>query len=504
MRFQPALVLLVVSPALLAATRSPSVGGAGRVPQEAEVCRQGIAAQPRAILERARDVMGVRAAGERVLRFHAAQYSVALEQSDRWYPPYLALMANQDYWIDPRTGAERIAADGTWPGTGGARQESLIVQDTTWLVRDTLYFRSSQQARTVRSLDPWAVVLAWLRDPSIRHAGECRYRDYWRTVLARGPEGDPERLFLDPKSGYPVKLDFEEPHFLWGQRQVEYVYSTWITTADGGGSYPGAAFRLEDGFTKTSQTVSGGSLVLAERSGAPSLDPAEALRRRPAPPSTVSFLDEPPDTVRVSANTLLLRTRAYTETITLQGDTVYLLDATSGETRARGDSALIEAAFPGHHPVTVVVTDVAWPHIAGLRFWVARGARVITHTASGPFLQQVTAHRWTRSPDALEASTAPRGEAMRLTTVSDSLVLANGAVRLYPIDGAASEGALIAWIPADRYLWASDFVQTVSEPSQYASEVRDAVLRVGIVPTRFAAEHMELTEWAALMRSNPR
>jgi hypothetical protein len=200
------------------------------------------------------------------------------------------------------------------------------------------------------------------------------------------------------------------------------------------------------------------------------------------------------DTVRVASNAFLLVNRAYTEAVVLARDTVWLLDATQGEGRARADSAWIARLFPGRHPVAVVVTDLAWPHISGVRFWVARGATIVTHAMSRDFLQRVVDRQWTLAPDALEQA---RGRAtLRVRLVQDSLSLAGGAVRLHAIDGVASEGALMAWLPDARFLWAGDYVQTTTEPSWYATEVWQAVVRAGIAPERVAAQHLGLTAWA--------
>jgi hypothetical protein len=70
-----------------------------------------------------------------------------------------------------------------------------------------------------------------------------------------------------------------------------------------------------------------------------------------------------------------------------------------------------------------------------------------------------------------------------------------GKLRLYSIDGIASEGGLIAYLEGDHFLWASDYIQTVSQPSTYATDVWRAVERAGIRPSRVAAEHLPLTEW---------
>ena len=195
--------------------------------------------------------------------------------------------------------------------------------------------------------------------------------------------------------------------------------------------------------------------------------------------------------MRVSASTFLLKNVGYTEMVTLARDTVFLFDATQGEARAREDSTWIAKLFPGHHPVVVVVTDLAWPHVSGVRFWVARGATIIAHNAARPFLQSVVERRWTLAPDALQKQPRP----LRFVGVRDVGKLAGGEVLLFPIDGIGSEVALAAYVGNSRFLWASDFVQSLSEPTAYVNEVVRAAHRVGIVPERVAAQHMALVRW---------
>lgn len=109
------------------------------------------------------------------------------------------------------------------------------------------------------------------------------YSDYPRIVLTRPtPEGE-QRLYLDPKSGFPVKLDLVEPHYLWGQRQIEYVWSTWITQA--GVTLPGAASRVAEGDVEISQTI--GEVDALAPGAAPSLAPL------PPRQAAVGFADVP-------------------------------------------------------------------------------------------------------------------------------------------------------------------------------------------------------------------
>jgi hypothetical protein len=310
-----------------------------------------------------------------------------------------------------------------------------------------------------------------------------------------------ERLFLDPKSGYPTKLDRIESHYLWGQVHVEFVYSTWQRF--GNARLPGGSFRVEDGVTTVTRTY--GERRLVRRDSAPPLAlPVRAAAMDLAMPTFLT--PTRPDTIRVTASTFLLKNRGFTEAVTLARDTVFVFDATQGEERVRQDSAWIATLFPGRHPIAVVVTDLAWPHVAGVRAWVAHGATIISHAAARPFLSAVVARRWTLAPDQLERRRDR--VTFRFRPVRDSLPLAGGGVLLFPIDGAASEVALAAFVRSDRFLWASDFLQNVSAPTQYFDDVFAAVARAGVSPINVAAEHAPLTAWARVAplaeRSPPR
>src|SRR5258708_5693344 len=90
---------------------------------------------------------------------------------------------------------------------------------------------------------------------------------------------------------------------------------------------------------------------------------------------------------------------------------------------------------------------------------------------------------------------------MKFVAVDDQYTAENGKLKLFPIDGIGSEVALMAYLPEDKFLWASDYVQTLREPSQYASEVIAAAGRAGIQPEQVAAEHLQLTPWKTVVEA---
>ena len=137
-----------------------------------------------------------------------------------------------------------------------------------------------------------------------------------------------------------------------------------------------------------------------------------------------------------------------------------------------------------------------------MRFWAARGATIVTHRLSHSFLKRVIDRRWTLEPDALELA-RPAAARLRWILVDSAATLAGGAIRLRAIDGVASEGALMAMVPGAGFLWAGDYIQSVSTPSIYAREVIAAAAAAGFTPSRTAAQHLPLTPWNTVTAANP-
>jgi hypothetical protein len=449
-----------------------------------------------AVLRRASAVSGLTAAAAagQVLRVTGFDVESQDYQSDRSYPPFLSSVGAMQDWYATATGVERRSSRGSVAGYDFANPTTLGNEHATFIVRDTLLAPNQALHASMygtRPLNVWAVLGDWIADGGARVAERCVYRDYPRLVLTRtGPRG-PEQLFVDEKSGFPVKLDRVEPHYLWGQSHVEYVYSVWSRVGDA--SLPGVSFRVVDGRTNIERNVTNAALLPAD--SVPRLTiPAVSEPMRYA---SAGFLaGSRPDTTRVGPNAFILRNPGYGEMVVKARDTVFIFDATQGDERARNDSTWIAALFPGRHPIALVVTDLAWPHIAGVRFWVARGATVYAHRAARTMIDSVVSRRWTLAPDVLERNRA--NVRLRVVPVSDTLRLAGGDLLVFAIDGIASEVALAAFDQTDRVLWASDFIQSASDPTLYLDEVCRAVTRVGRTPDRAAAEHLDVTPWAKL------
>ena len=465
-------------------------------PQGQSIAQDKATNNPTEVLQRAREVMGFEHAANRVLHFRASMAAEQNYQSDRMYPPFFSNMVAQEVWFDPASAVLRVQSETIFPG-GGPSPVTTTLDDgkNAEFIRGDNHVPIASRQVIGRALNAWAVIADWSHATAVRALKPEIYRDYTRIVLSRQTAAGEQRLYLDPKSGFPVKLDYLEPHYLWGQRHIEYVWSTW--TLNGGVFLPGSAFRVADGDVELSQTT--GTMELGAPDAAPPLAPPPAPAHAPA--DLPLFLQPvPPQATQVAANLYLLTNPGYTEGLALVNNEVYVLDATQGEDRARQDAEQITRLFPGQHKINVVVTDLAWPHIAGLRFWVSRGATIIAHPAAREFLQKVIDRNWTLAPDALQLqrNRSPVAGRMNFLAISQATNLAGGRVRVVPIDGIGSEVALMVYLPEEKFLWASDYIQTLDQPTLYAAEVLGAAQRAGFSPERVAAEHLPLTDWKAV------
>jgi hypothetical protein len=440
-----------------------------------------------ALVQRAIAAVGLTSVGSLVRTSASHETFNMAFQSDRMYPPYLWLPRDVKIAVDYAGSTHRVEMNGASFVTDTGRRAAISPRGTMLMPMQGFGVLDE------RAFDPWLVLADWSRASDVRVAESCLYRDYWRTVLTRKGRDGTERLFIDPKSTVPVKLERLEPHFLWGDVVAEYLWSIWAPVKGTAAIAPQFSYRIADGEVDTQRTTDAFALVPRDSAGVLTIPP-DAMQR----PATTF---DQSDTVRVGDNTFLLTTRAYTNVVTLERDTVFVLDAQTSPERARADSVWIGKLFPGKHAVVLVVTDLAWPHISGVRYWVANGASVISHPASREFLKRVVDHRWTLQPDLLEQRRAR--VKLNFKPVDAKLDLAGGAIQLRPIDGVSSEGALMAFLPRTRFLYPGDYIQpgpAASFSGQYAREVAAAVQRAGFAPERFAAMHVPLTDWKALSR----
>lgn len=210
------------------------------------------------------------------------------------------------------------------------------------------------------------------------------------------------------------------------------------------------------------------------------------------------------------AEGILFMPGAWNVTLVKQTDGLVILEAPISSEYST--QVLDEAArrFPGVRVKAVVTTSDAWPHLAGVREYVARGIPVYGLDLNKPIIDRLLAARFRAMPDRLATTPA----AIQFHAVADATPLGEGPNRLviHPIHGENGERMLMVHLPERHLFYSSDEIMHQSNgeyfmPS-YIVEVTEAATRAGIsgITTVFGM-HLKPTPWteieALLQRLRP-
>jgi len=157
--------------------------------------------------------------------------------------------------------------------------------------------------------------------------------------------------------------------------------------------------------------------------------------------------------------------------------------------------------FPGIPIKAVITTSDAWPHIGGMREYVARGVPVYALDLNKPILDRLFKAPYKSFPDALAKS--PRQPKWNL--VSGKTLLGRGANRLqiYPYRSATGERQMMVYFPEHRLLYTSDLFTYYPDGTnrisvflpEMAQEMIDAVHREGLEVKNTVGMHYDMAPW---------
>jgi glyoxylase-like metal-dependent hydrolase (beta-lactamase superfamily II) len=140
-----------------------------------------------------------------------------------------------------------------------------------------------------------------------------------------------------------------------------------------------------------------------------------------------------------------------------QPDGLVILEATTGSSFTQQVIAAGEKQFPGKKVKAVVTTSDAWPHVGGIREYVAKGIPVYALDLNVSILTRILKAPRTFAPDTL--SKAPKAPVFR--SVADRMTLGSGDTRmeLIPVRGETGERMMLVWFPGLKLLYSSDLIQ---------------------------------------------
>ena len=209
--------------------------------------------------------------------------------------------------------------------------------------------------------------------------------------------------------------------------------------------------------------------------------------------------------VPLSDNVVLLP-GSWNVTLVRQPDGIVVIEAPISSQYTSDVIAYAAKRFPGQKIKAVVSTSDAWPHIGGVREYVARGVPIHRLDLNAGILDRLVAARHTLSPDAL--SRTPRAAVWRNVTGGATIGTGDTRIELLPVRGEIGERMMFAWLPGLRLIYASDMVQRDRSGGFFwvgmLAEAEAVAARAGVKPERVMAMHLLPTPWSDVQAASAR
>jgi len=465
----------------------------------------------RTVVARAIDALG----GERALTSIAALHidtighDYLIDQSERPEGPAIVRYLQTSEARDVAHGwsrveeQQRFIESPDWSGEGTA---TIVDTDTAAMRRGDRTMPAGRQAfedgRERIELAPERLLLVARDAADLARAPDVKVHGIAQRVVTFGWRGRRARLLIDSGDYVPTSLELsaDDPFGIWGLVTRTTWYSLW-TLLPGGVRYPLQVDRDWNGVMQASATI-------AKIAVNPSIDdavfsiPAETKRAFASQPSVsgIPALALDASRTRDVAPGVVQYAGSWNVGVVRQPDGLVIVEAPIGSRYSA--QVLDETAkrFPGVPVKAVVTTSDAWPHLGGVREYVARGISVYALDLNQPILQRLLKADYTSHPDAL-AKTPAQG---KFVWVGGKAVVGSGDTRieLYPMRGENGERMMAAYLPALKLLYSSDEIMRDRSGAffmpEFLLEVRDLVRRERLAVDRVFGVHIGVIPWSEI------
>lgn len=495
--------------------------GQGRVMRGA-VSAPTVPADPERMIQRGLAALGGEAA---LCAVHSVSVSgighqYLIEQSERPAGPWIALYEEREALSDLRGLRVRASLRTRFVQFPDWTPWRTIIADTgaaAFVFGDRqgpAQVANALEAAWTLELDPLRIWITAREAPDVRVAGDTVLQDVPHAIVTFTWRDRPVRVFVNAHTWMPTAIAVRAPELhghgsVWGDAWVTRWFSTWSLEA-GGVRYP----RQRDVYFEHYpwQSFTATNVVMNVETPADSFGIARDTRDAFAAASATGGLRDmqlgqmfggrDSEPVALPGGTVVLPGAWYATLVPVDEDLIVLEAPISPEYSAQ---VIAEARrrFPGRHITAVISTSDAWPHVGGVRGYVATGVPVYAVDVNIPLLERLVRQPWTAAPDALERN--PRSPQFRPVQQKTRLGSGDDAMELYPIRSESGERMLMVYWSAHRLLYAADLIQQQRDGSffwpLYLREVADAVEREGLDVETVFAMHLSPTPWTAIMEA---
>jgi hypothetical protein len=449
----------------------------------------------------------------KTVRFEAVGHRNMLEQSERPEGPYIVQYDHITQLRDlehqrwkqtdvmrvgpqPEFTMTTIAAEGATTNSFGPRASAGSNADL-------------QAAQETLELGPERLLLTALEARDLRLEGDTILQSVPHHVVDFTWKSVPVRMFLNANTSLPTAVEWKTAYpsnlfwGTWGDVTTRLYYSFWWL-CHGGIHYPLQWDFVRNNMPDRVLTITDiatnvdfppdAFVISANDKAAFDKRKASTVEDRPLGLPNQPAVEVVKDIVHIPG--------AWNTTLVRQTDGIVILEGPISSGYSSKVLAEAERRWPGIAVKAVVSTSDSWPHIGGIREYVARGIPVYALDLNVPILTRLVTAQRIGFPDALAKKT--RKPAFH--PVSDKTLLGTGPnrIELYPIRGETSERQMMAYFPEHRLLYGSDPFQQDEHGYFYPQtvwELMHAVEREKLTVDTFFMMHIAPTPWGDLSKA---
>ncbi len=314
-------------------------------------------------------------------------------------------------------------------------------------------------------------------------------------------DGAPVRIYLNRHTHLPTAMDYEGPlarggywNYLGDVRMRTWFGFWWLTAK--GIRMPLQRDVTRNGLPDTTTVIS--DLTLDGPVRQEELAISEAIRGR-FTDAGAPVMDLGRAAIDLARGITLIE-GSWNVSVVEQPDGIMLIEAPISSAYSVRVLEWVARRYPGRKIKAVVTTSDSWPHVAGVREYVARGISIYCLDLNIPQITRFMTNPHNHPQDALES--ARRRPVIRPVSRMVALGTGPNRIEIHPIRGETSERQLMVYFPARQLLYGSDPFQKAPDGTYFHPQTVDelvaAVARERLAPTRFYMMHMGPAPWSAI------
>lgn len=335
---------------------------------------------------------------------------------------------------------------------------------------------------------------------------DAQFHGFSHHVVAFAWHGFPVRLYLSVYSGLPEMVEWTRPRpydvfwNVWGDVTTRVVYGMWSLEPNGL-RFPRQRSVERNGLPDSDASIT--SLRINPPMAPGSLDIPDSVRRDflahqhtideiPLGISGQPASEIEPGVIHIPG--------AWNVNLIRQKDGVVVLE---GPISSGYSVKVFEEAhkrFPGLPVKAVITTSDSWPHIGGLREFVARGIPIYALDQDKPVLARLFNAPHAYRPDALQKH--PRKPEWRLVTGDTVVGDGPNRLELIPYRSETGERQTMVYFPQYRLLYTSDLFAPAQGKEwftpEYLLELRNVVAREHLNVDNIFGMHYDVTPWPTI------